>query len=125
MHTMSHLRAVVVALVLGCSAGCGGPGPSTALSGEAVRQKCAAKQVATRCFHVTVTNLGATAASAECWVAAIHNYRSELGRSDTVSFTNLAPGEVVGGDVTLSLARGDFAKSPIGLPVHCEPGGSG
>ncbi len=120
----SMLRTTITALLFTLLAvACGGRDPVPALTGDATRRPCDTKQVATQCFDVTVTNRGAAEATGECWVAAIYNYRKELGRSDSVAFEQLPPGEVVEGTVTLSLARGQFAKSPT-FPVHCDPGGS-
>lgn len=119
---LSHSIAAAV-LALGATGACGRPGPVPALSGEAVAERCESKRVATRCFRVTVTNLGSAEATGECWVAAIHNFRDELGRSDSVAITALGPDQAIDRGVVLRISRRHLSKGPA-FPVHCEPGGS-
>ena len=117
------VAAVTIAML---GAGCedsAGP-PSASFDGEARQVPCAQKKEHTRCFEVTVDNVGRVAGSGECWVAAIANYRDELGKSDRVTLENIAPGDSRRDTVLLELTRRDWARSPT-FPVHCDPGREG
>jgi hypothetical protein len=121
-------KAWVVALAalapLGAACGSSAGPPSAAFDGSARQVPCSEKVAHTRCFDVEVENRGSVAGSGECWVAAIANYRAELGKSDYVSLDNVEPDDSRQDTVSLTLTARDWKRSPT-FPVHCDPGPEG